>query len=66
MFAQKNGDFYFLPGPDWTYENQDGGGDQIGKVFLVHRNGEVLVKWPNGNICNYRCGLSGKYDVVIS
>lgn len=41
-------------GPQWEFDNQDGGPGNIGKIIDVERvDLRVLVKWPNGNNHNY-------------
>lgn len=55
-------------GPDWKWENQDGGEGHVGTVVEVGRsNGtldkQVFVVWDNGVRGNYRIGYSGAYDL---
>lgn len=55
-------------GPDWKWENQDGGEGHVGTVVEVGRsNGtldkQVFVLWDNGVRGNYRIGYSGDYDL---
>lgn len=54
------------PGPDWTYENQDGGCDELGTVFDIQKDGTVGVKWQNGYRGNYRYKDNNTYDVLLS
>ncbi|XP_038061660.1 E3 ubiquitin-protein ligase MIB2-like [Patiria miniata] len=55
-------------GPDWEWEDQDGGEGIIGTVKEVfgtqgtHRS-LVSVQWPNGKTNKYRVGYKGKLDV---
>ncbi|XP_062596394.1 E3 ubiquitin-protein ligase Ufd4-like [Saccostrea cucullata] len=51
-------------GPDWKWEDQDGGEGNIGAVYRVKED-TVYVRWPNGNKSNYRFGYGGKYDLVF-
>ncbi|CAL1541884.1 unnamed protein product [Lymnaea stagnalis] len=63
-------------GPDWRWENQDGGDGNTGKVMKMHDSGsgvlflvggtfrsEVIVQWTNGVARNYRVGHDGNLDV---
>lgn len=60
-------------GPDWEWGNQDGGEGCVGTVALLtgseedgHTSGKaVVVQWDAGNRCNYRCGVEGKYDLLV-
>ena len=62
-------------GPDWKWGNQDGGNGHVGTVVEVRTadtpseglvaSRAVLVQWDNGNRCNYRCGIEGKYDLML-
>ncbi|OWF46887.1 HERC2-like protein 3 [Mizuhopecten yessoensis] len=52
-------------GPDWEWENQDGGEDQIGVVFKIEDNGVIHVRWQNGKRGNYRYGIHGKFDIEM-
>ena len=63
-------------GPDWKWGNQDGGEGNVGTIAEVE-GGEVamdggattalavVVQWDEGNRCNYRCGIDGKYDLLV-
>ncbi|CAL1544045.1 unnamed protein product [Lymnaea stagnalis] len=55
-------------GPDWGWQNQDGGAGQTGKVVNIikwDRNyiGEVKVRWKSGSEWSYRLGPDGKVDL---
>ena len=61
-------------GPDWSWEDQDGGEGNVGTVVEVKDSaseGEesgpggttVIVCWDGGVVTNYRCGFGGKYDL---
>ncbi|XP_071494341.1 E3 ubiquitin-protein ligase mind-bomb-like [Diadema antillarum] len=56
-------------GPDWNYEDEDGGKKQWGNVKDVcdwsdsSRASGVLVQWSNGLTKKYRAGHDGKVDV---
>ena len=61
-------------GPDWSWEDQDGGEGSVGTVVDVKlkestsaTNGQesVFVCWDIGVLSNYRCGFRGKYDVRV-
>ncbi|XP_061171956.1 uncharacterized protein LOC133181481 [Saccostrea echinata] len=52
-------------GPDWQWEDQDGGKGNIGVVYKTKRNAVVYVRWPNSNKSNYRFGYDGKFDVQL-
>ena len=57
-------------GPDWTWEDQDGGEGHVGTVVEVDRSavgdgGCVIVQWDRGNRLRYRCGERGKYDLRV-
>ena len=57
-------------GPDWKYDNQDGGGNSTGKVigFVDGCPGWVRVKW-NGNDKEYRYRIGaekGKFDIMAA
>ena len=53
----KKGD-WVVRGPDWRWEDQDGGEGTIGKVLKTEEEGEgegwVRVRWPNGVKNRYR------------
>jgi hypothetical protein len=50
-------------GPDWKWQDQDGGKGQFGNVTLVKDNGWVEVAWPNGTTNDYRWNQDGAYDL---
>ncbi|XP_062614449.1 uncharacterized protein LOC134276185 [Saccostrea cucullata] len=52
-------------GPDWEWDNQDGGEGNIGSVIRVRSNATVNVKWSNGSVSNYRFGYKEKFDLQI-
>ncbi len=57
-------------GPDWAYENQDGGEGHVGTVvskeFDHHlRSGEVAVLWDDGREGVYRAGKDGAHDLRL-
>ncbi|XP_052277936.1 uncharacterized protein LOC127876646 isoform X2 [Dreissena polymorpha] len=52
-------------GPDWRYEDQDGGPGNIGSVYGVDISGIVKVRWDNGNLNTYRFGTNGMFDLAI-
>lgn len=57
---------YLNQGPDWCYGNTDGGSDQIGAVYDIGPDGVIWVRWPNGNLGNYRFNQDGMFDVLKS
>ncbi|XP_061168823.1 E3 ubiquitin-protein ligase MIB2-like [Saccostrea echinata] len=53
-------------GPDWKWDNQDGGEENIGTVYRVQQTTPVVyVKWPHGVKSNYRFGYQNKFDVRV-
>lgn len=73
--------FRVVRGPDWKWGQQDGGEGHVGTVVEVRTADTpsspedggsslvtpraVLVQWDNGSRCNYRCGIDGKYDLLL-
>ncbi|XP_062596389.1 uncharacterized protein LOC134257805 [Saccostrea cucullata] len=51
-------------GPDWKWDDQDGGEENIGTVYRVQQE-VIYVKWPHGVRSNYRFGYQNKFDVRI-
>lgn len=59
-------------GPDWKWEDQDGGEGHVGTVVVVGRSGSVsspdktvVVQWDGGTRTNYRCGFQGAFDLCL-
>ena len=63
-------------GPDWSWEDQDGGEGNVGTVGKVKEltadakvsvlcGTTVIVCWDVGALGNYRCGFDGKFDVRV-
>ena len=55
-------------GPDWKWDNQDGGAGEQGTVTTIKGRGWVTVKWDrNSNIKrnDYRWGQEENYDLEI-
>jgi E3 ubiquitin-protein ligase mind-bomb len=59
-------------GPDWKWDNQDGGEGFVGTVVVVGRPGSfsspentVIVQWDGGTRTNYRCGHENAYDLIL-
>uniref|UniRef100_A0A8W8I5N5 E3 ubiquitin-protein ligase HERC2 n=1 Tax=Magallana gigas TaxID=29159 RepID=A0A8W8I5N5_MAGGI len=52
-------------GPDWVWNDQDGGTGNIGSVLRVGRDGIVLVQWENGRRGTYRFGNYGFFDLKL-
>lgn len=54
-----------LRGPDWKWEQQDGGPGHLGTVLKpVDEDGWVEVQWENGASNTYRWGNEMKYDII--
>ena len=59
-------------GPDWKWQDQDGGEGHLGTVVVVGRSGSVsspdktvVVQWDSGTRTNYRCGFQGAFDLCL-
>ncbi|KAF7267945.1 hypothetical protein GWI33_018888 [Rhynchophorus ferrugineus] len=59
-------------GPDWNWNNQDGGEGHVGTVCEIGKPGTlgspdktVVVQWDNGTRTNYRVGYTSKYDLRV-
>lgn len=57
-------------GPDWKWENQDGGLGGVGIVFEVKawKNEPMKgarVRWTSGQVNVYRYGAEGAYDIQL-
>ena len=51
-------------GPDWCWEEQDGGEGGVGTVVAVTDEGQSAeVQWDCGIRACYRCGREGKFDL---
>ena len=64
--------FRVVRGPDWEWDNQDGGEGHVGTVVEVGepstRDGDttVVVQWDIcGERSKCRCGTDGKYDLRV-
>jgi len=53
-------------GPDWKWDNQDGGPGKKGRVTRGVVDGWVKIKWDAGGENSYRYGNDGKYDIKVS
>ena len=53
-------------GPDWKWQNQDGGG--LGTTQPCSMAGWVCVWWDHEPVCHhmYRVGAEGKYDLTVA
>ena len=57
-------------GPDWEYQDQDGGAGNRG--MLLHKSKKqkgwvhVSWKWIQNTIHTYRIGAEGKYDLIYT
>ena len=57
-------------GPDWRWENQDGGEGNVGTVVGTETKSPikapiVWVRWDSGSKANYRAGVDGKHDLRV-
>lgn len=60
-------------GPDWKWEDQDGGEGSVGTIVSLDRHSDgsklpaktALVCWDSGFVNNYRVGLGDCYDLRI-
>jgi len=52
-------------GPDWDWEEQDGGKGVVGTVVQGTEGLGAVVQWDCGLRGKYRCGLDGKYDLRV-
>lgn len=53
-------------GPDWKWDNQDGGVGSVGVIVGEARAGWVSVRWPSGTVNGYRVGDGGRYDLRLA
>nr|XP_034323315.1 uncharacterized protein LOC105331856 [Crassostrea gigas] len=52
-------------GPDWKWDDQDGGVGSIGTVYRVKDDATVYIRWSSGRNSNYRFGYEGKFDIEV-
>lgn len=58
-------------GPDWCWQDQDGGEGHVGTVIAVGTgennipNQTAVVQWDLGFQANYRVGFKGHYDLRV-
>lgn len=59
-------------GPDWEWQNQDGGEGHVGTVVQIGKDKKspttaqlVWVQWDCGIKANYRAGFDGKHDLRV-
>ena len=59
-------------GPDWKWNNQDGGEGHVGTTVEIGKQGSttspdktVVVLWDSGARTNYRAGYQGCYDLRV-
>ena len=50
-------------GPDWKWDNQDGGEGHLGTIRKSKVSEEVIVLWDNGLPSSCRC--HGNYDLRV-
>ena len=55
-----------MRGPDWGYNDYDGGAGSIGIIHSVLIGGWVLVQWSNNKHATYRIGYRDKYDLIFT
>ena len=56
-----------MRGPDWRYDDQDGGAGSIGVITELHNFvGAAYVEWSSGRAIAYHIGLSNKYDLIFA
>ena len=72
MFEEIKVGLRVVRGPDWVWDNQDGGEGHVGTVVDVEESSfsdgsraAVVVQWDCGERCKYRCDLDGKYDLRV-
>ena len=51
-------------GPDWEWNNQDGGEGQIGVIIEYDYENWYIVKWANGHQNGYKYG-EGHDDIML-
>ena len=55
-----------IRGPDWCWEDQDGGEGCVGTVVEVGEGGRsAMVQWDLGTRALYRCGEDDKFDLRV-
>lgn len=55
-------------GPDWCYDDRDGGDGKLGTVQLSHNVStgfDCSVKWDVRESCFHRWGTNGKYELEL-
>lgn len=56
-----------MRGPDWKYDNQDGGAGNVGVIKKFNSvMGVVTVAWPNSYEDGYCIGYRGEYDLIFA
>ena len=51
-------------GPDWKFEDQDGGERHVGTVVHVNLTNKVVnVYWDNGHFANYNVGQNAPFHL---
>lgn len=55
-----------MRGPDWRYDDQDGGAGSIGVIHSILMDGLALVQWANEHHAIYRVGYNNKHDLIFT
>lgn len=53
-------------GPDWKWDDQDGGIGKVGVLVNQDGTGWWAVRWEGGRKNSYRTGNAGGYDLRFS
>lgn len=53
-------------GPDWKWNDQDGGAGKLGTITRVDAPGQVRVQWDSGESSTCRVGGPGMQDLAIA
>lgn len=52
-------------GPNWDWDDQDGGEGYVGTVFDIDPSNFANVLWDNGSKFRYRIGYCNNFDLRI-
>ena len=53
-------------GPDWKWDEQDGGDGHMGTLQKYKDSEEVMIVWDKGTVANYRCNDSHDLRILDS